>query len=167
LSQEGTCLRHLNLNGNFIEGDTVAAMMSLLTSNRMLLSLSFENARCRGVHGAEAEHLVDGGELKQLTEALEHNTSLLRLKFKSTPGLDCSAVFTYLERNRKSFKVSTLQGGLRVVLNSSGQRFPNELVRYFSEEGTRYLSERDALNVSAVNKAAWNERQRLLQGLRA
>lgn len=50
---------------------------------------------------------------------------------------------------------------MRVVLNSPGQQFRNDLVRHYAQEGARYLTERDALNLSSVNKEAWLWRQRV------
>ncbi|VTU17072.1 Ran GTPase-activating protein (RanGAP) involved in mRNA processing and transport [Variovorax sp. PBL-H6] len=159
LGQGGTCLRHLNLSGNFIGDSTVAAMAFLLMKNRTLLSLSFEDAKGRDIHGAKVEHLVTQGELKQLTEALEHNTSLRRLSFEATAGVDRRALLACLKRNRAAFRFSAL----RAMLNSSGYRLSNDLVDHFAEEGARYLDGRDALNLSSVNKKALDARHRLLE----
>ena len=155
----GTCLRHLNLSGNFIGDSTVAAMAFLLTKNRTLLSISFGDAKGRNLLGAKTLRVVNQGELKQLTEALERNTSLRRLSFEAAPGPDRRALFARLQRNREAFKASALGA----MLNSSEYRLPNDLVKHFANEGARHLTVRDALNLASVDKPAWNASHGLLQ----
>jgi hypothetical protein len=162
LGQDGTCLRHLNLCGNFIGDDTVAAMAFLLVKNRTLLSLSFERAKGLGVHGGEVERHVDEGELKQLTDAMEHNTSLRRFEFEAVSGLDRRNLFAYIKRNIESFRAACAVAGMHAVMNGGGRNIPMDIARHFSALGV--LSARDASNVSSVNHAVWEARHRLLQG---
>jgi hypothetical protein len=154
LGQHGTCLRHLDLSGNSIGKRTVAALAFLLKERRTLLSLSFEDAKGRGSHGVRTEYFVKQRELKRLTEAFEHNTSLRRLSI-AVPGLD-PAVFAYPERNRAAFKASAL----RAMLNSSGHRLSRDLIDHLAS----YLDEGHALNLFSVNKKALEARRRLLGG---
>ena len=157
--KEGTHLKRLYLTGCFIDPKTVRALVALVKENKTLLSVSLDNVRRLESWGISIRY-VDENELGQLTEALKHNTSLRRLRFDSLDGLDCSALFAYLERNRASH----MKGGMRVVLNSerSGPGFPEDLVSHFSKEAERYLTERDALNLSSVNKAAQDWRHKFL-----
>lgn len=123
LGQDGTCLRHLNLCGNFIGDDTVAAMAFLLVKNRTLLSLAFERAKGLGVHGLEMERLIDEGELKQLTDAMEHNTSLRRFEFEAVSGLDRRDLFAYIKRNIESFRAACAVASMHAVMNGGGATF--------------------------------------------
>ncbi|VTU20934.1 Ran GTPase-activating protein (RanGAP) involved in mRNA processing and transport [Variovorax sp. PBS-H4] len=164
LGQSGTCLRHLNLRGNFIGDSTVDAMAFLLMNNRTLRSLSFQDAKAPELHWSSPEHFINQKKLKKLTDALEHNTSLCRLGFEAAPNLDRRALLACLERNREAFKVSAL----RAMLTSSVHRLPNDLTDYFANEGARYLAVRDALTLSSLNQgawdASWDASQRFLQG---
>lgn len=158
----GTNLRHLYLNGNYFDSATLRAVANLLKTNKTLLSISFESAIGYDGQGNEHEYLVDENELEQLTDALKQNKSLRRLRFGVVPGLDCSELFGYLDRNRQLFMAACSQGGMHAVLNSSRHRVPNDVVRHFSDEGARYMSLRDTLNLSSVNKAAWARRLQVI-----
>ena len=102
-----------------------------------------------------------GVQASGLTEALKQNKSLRRMRVNIDPRLDRSKVFSYLDRNRQLFTKSS-RGGMRAVLNSSGLECSTDVAGYAVHAGSRYMTERDLLNLSSVTKAAWSEHERIL-----
>lgn len=150
---QGTCLSQLDLSGNNIKLQTIEAVCSLLKANNTLLWLSLDRDNLRPRAYVE-KHLAP------LVDALEDNTSLLRLDI-GRPVEDATRkrLGALLARNRQIFAAAAMKSGMRaLVLERAKLSFPNELVTHVFEQG---LTRRDALSLSSVNLTASRLRQQL------
>ncbi|MDR6535900.1 hypothetical protein [Variovorax soli] len=156
LEEKATKLKALDMSDNWIGSKTIAAMSSLLKTNKTLVSLSFQpfTIQPKGYNAAALEALAD---------ALERNTSLRRLgiRWDAVPDAQCERMVRFLARNEQAFELSYMEGGMRAVLNSSGHLFPQELVRRVAGLD---LDQGDALSLSSVNTDAWKWRTRIFDG---
>lgn len=152
---KAACLSHLNLSGNNIQPSTIKAMASLLKASRTIVWLSLKRTDVPLIYSED--------DLRPLAEALEHNESLLQLDIGWRVANDTNVrLARLLKRNKEIFTAAAMQSGMRaLVLERANLSFPNELAGRVFGQG---LTQRDALSLSSVNKAAWNWRKKFFHG---
>ncbi|VTU20929.1 Ran GTPase-activating protein (RanGAP) involved in mRNA processing and transport [Variovorax sp. PBS-H4] len=148
LKEEQTCLMFLGLNGNSIGSATIAATAALLNANTTFLELSLQPA----TQPDRAGWSLDA--LEALVKAFEAHPSLRRFGvfWSEIPEAYRRRLESSLVRNWHSFMVNGMWG----ALNSARPGFPKDVARHIYKQG---VTEQDALSMSSVNKAAWNERR--------
>lgn len=170
LADPSCLIRHLSLNGNFIDPKTIAAVALLVKRSRTIVTVSFDNAK-QDVHGNVSEFLLEETHLTQLTDALSNNTSLRQLRFRAGPNLDASFLKGLLDHNRQVARVAAARAGMRVVLRGQGHRVPDEVIRYAGQVAAgagqvdAILSERDTFNISSVNRESVQLKQNFFDEL--
>lgn len=157
LREAGLPLVTLNVNGNQIGPQAISAMASLLRESATLQHLMFRSPATDADFGVPMEML-------DLVEAVEHNKSLLKLEFRWTKPLEeChSSVDASLNRNKqRAYRETAMQAAasfaMPMVLNSpwpgeivSPPQLPMDMIQHIIGQG---LTERDALNLSSLDRA--------------
>jgi hypothetical protein len=168
-------IESLNLDGNWAGPRSMAVMTGLLKENNTtLVFLSFEPLTIQSCLGYTDEVLA------QLTEAVQHNTSLLTLhiRWEEVPSFYRDSMTSALDRNtdaaqRAIVKAATHAAAtftMPLLLNSplpweivqSPQlpQLPEDMMLHIIDQG---LTKQDVLNFSSINTEALKSREEFLR----
>ncbi len=162
LEKNQTALITLNLSGNWIGLQNILATAALLWQNNTLLRFSFEPPVMQTKLGETDE------ALERLALAVQHNKSLVELKFGWTPELADyrTRVDDCLYRNRyapqRAFMEVAIQNAAAVAmpLLAGDLQYPQDMIQHIIGQG---LTEHDALTLSSLNSETRAAHEELLR----